>query len=74
MPEGLPAVSTASVPADLPSGPTAARLPFCDPGRSLAERVEDLLSRPTPAERIAMLHRYGPAVPRLGVAAFRTGT
>ncbi|MER5180959.1 glycoside hydrolase family 3 C-terminal domain-containing protein [Streptomyces sp. NPDC002896] len=67
-------MSTASVPADLPSGPLADRLPFRDPGCPLAERVEDLLSRLTPAERIAMLHQYAPAVPRLGVAAFRTGT
>ncbi|MFC5911705.1 glycoside hydrolase family 3 protein, partial [Streptacidiphilus monticola] len=52
----------------------AATLPFRDPGLPLAERVEDLLSRLTPRERIAMLHQYAPAVPRLGVAEFRTGT
>jgi beta-glucosidase len=62
------------VPTGLPSGPPADLFPFLDPGRPLTERVEDLLSRLTPAERIAMLHQYGPAVPRLSVAAFRTGT
>jgi len=36
--------------------------------------VEDLLARLTLPERIAMLHQYSPAVPRLGLAAFRTGT
>ena len=52
----------------------AAPLPFRDPGLALAERVEDLLFRLTPQERIAMLHQYSPAVPRLGLAEFRTGT
>ncbi|SHH37558.1 glycoside hydrolase family 3 protein [Streptomyces sp. 3214.6] len=52
----------------------AVTLPFRDPGLPLAERVEDLLSRLTLEERIAMLHQYSPAIPRLGVAEFRTGT
>ncbi len=37
-------------------------------------RVADLLARLTTAEKIAMLHQWQPAVPRLGLAAFRTGT
>ncbi|MFF4119039.1 glycoside hydrolase family 3 C-terminal domain-containing protein [Streptomyces sp. NPDC001714] len=52
----------------------SATLPFRDPGLPLAERIEDLLHRLTPEERVAMLHQYAPAVPRLGVAEFRTGT
>ncbi|HEX8868001.1 MAG TPA: glycoside hydrolase family 3 N-terminal domain-containing protein, partial [Lentzea sp.] len=40
----------------------------------MRERVADLLARLTGAEKIAMLHQYQPAVPRLGVEAFRTGT
>ncbi|WP_211294075.1 glycoside hydrolase family 3 protein [Lentzea kentuckyensis] len=52
----------------------ADRLPFRDPALSTGERVDDLLGRLTPDERIAMLHQYSPAVPRLGVAAFRTGS
>jgi beta-glucosidase len=51
-----------------------ARLPFRDPALPLRERVEDLLGRLTAGERVAMLHQYVPAVPRLGVGAFRTGT
>lgn len=52
----------------------AVTLPYRDAGLPLAERVEDLLSRLTPEERIAMLHQYSPAIPRLGVEEFRTGT
>ncbi|MFJ3666721.1 glycoside hydrolase family 3 C-terminal domain-containing protein [Streptomyces sp. NPDC090106] len=47
--------------------------PFRDPRLPLAKRVDDLLSRLTPDERIAFLHQFAPAVERLGVAAFRTG-
>lgn len=52
----------------------AATLPFRDPGRPLTERVDDLLSRLTPQERVALLHQFSPAVPRLGLGEFRTGT
>ena len=47
---------------------------FRDPSRPLAVRVEDLLARLTLAEKLALLHQYQPAVPRLGIAPFRTGT
>nr|WSX78627.1 glycoside hydrolase family 3 C-terminal domain-containing protein [Streptomyces sp. NBC_00899] len=67
-------MSTVSVPAELPAEPPVDQLPFRDPARPLGERIDDLLSRLTPDERIAMLHQYGPAVPRLGVEPFRTGT
>ncbi|WP_329177757.1 glycoside hydrolase family 3 C-terminal domain-containing protein [Streptomyces sp. NBC_01477] len=67
-------MSTVSVPAELPAEPPADQPPFRDPALPLGERVDDLLSRLTPAERIAMLHQYGPAVPRLGMRPFRTGT
>ena len=33
-----------------------------------------MLSQLTGAEKIAMLHQWSPGVPRLGIAAFRTGT
>ncbi|WP_175409388.1 glycoside hydrolase family 3 C-terminal domain-containing protein [Streptomyces sp. TRM64462] len=52
---------------------TADRLPFRDPQLPFGKRVDDLLGRLTLDERIAMLHQFGPAVDRLGVAAFRTG-
>ncbi|WP_249670815.1 glycoside hydrolase family 3 C-terminal domain-containing protein [Cellulomonas wangleii] len=37
-------------------------------------RAEALLVALTPEERIALLHQHAPAVPRLGLAAFRTGS
>lgn len=41
---------------------------------SFEERAAGLLTRLTGDEKIAMLHQYSPAVPRLGIAAFVTGT
>ncbi|WP_282697504.1 glycoside hydrolase family 3 protein [Streptomyces sp. CC208A] len=58
------------------SAPASASAPpdFRDPALPLQKRVDDLLSRLTPDERLAMLHQHVPAVPRLGLAAFRTGS
>jgi beta-glucosidase len=47
---------------------------FRQPDAPLTERVDDLLGRLTLPEKIAMLHQHQPAVDRLGVAAFTTGT
>ncbi|GIM91957.1 glycoside hydrolase family 3 protein [Paractinoplanes toevensis] len=47
---------------------------FRQPEAPLAERVDDLLGRLTLPEKVAMLHQHQPAVDRLGIAAFRTGT
>ncbi len=47
---------------------------FRDPSLPVATRVDDLLGRLTLDEKIAMLHQYQPAIPRLGVAPFKTGT
>ncbi|MBC7271612.1 MAG: glycoside hydrolase family 3 C-terminal domain-containing protein [Streptomyces sp.] len=47
--------------------------PFRDPSLPFAKRVDDLLSRLTLDEKVSFLHQFGPAVERLGVAAFRTG-
>ena len=47
---------------------------FRDPALSFGERAADLLARLTGPEKIAMLHQYSPAVDRLGLAGFRTGT
>ena len=52
----------------------AESLPFRDPSLSVDARVDDLLGRLTLAEKIALLHQYQPAIPRLGIAPFRTGT
>ncbi|MEU9355746.1 glycoside hydrolase family 3 C-terminal domain-containing protein [Streptomyces griseoloalbus] len=47
--------------------------PFRDPNLPFAKRIDDLLSRLTLDEKIGFLHQFGPAVERLGIAAFRTG-
>ncbi|KFF99234.1 sugar hydrolase [Streptomyces scabiei] len=47
--------------------------PFRDPQLPLAKRIDDLLQRLTPDEKVAFLHQFAPAVDRLAVAAFRTG-
>lgn len=52
---------------------TASPPPFRDPELPLDQRVDDLLSRLTTDERIALLHQFAPAVERLGIAKFRTG-
>lgn len=57
-----------------PSVSTVEQLPFRDPALPLRTRVDDLLERLAPDERIAMLHQHAPAVPRLGVGPFRTGS
>lgn len=48
--------------------------PFRDPGLSADARVQDLLSRLTLDEKVSLLHQYEPAIPRLGIQSFRTGT
>lgn len=47
---------------------------FRDVGLPVEERARDLLAQLTLDERIAMLHQVAPAVERLGVGPFRTGT
>ncbi|MFJ7074404.1 glycoside hydrolase family 3 C-terminal domain-containing protein [Streptomyces sp. NPDC098781] len=53
--------------------PTPFTPPFRDPQLPFAKRIDDLLARLTLDERIGFLHQFGPAVERLGIAAFRTG-
>ncbi|MDH2428223.1 glycoside hydrolase family 3 protein [Sphaerisporangium sp. TRM90804] len=48
--------------------------PFRDPSLPMAQRIDDLLGRLTLAEKVSMLHQYQPAIPRLGIGAFKTGT
>ncbi|MFJ4631630.1 glycoside hydrolase family 3 C-terminal domain-containing protein [Streptomyces sp. NPDC088847] len=48
--------------------------PFRDPTLPVSRRVDDLLSRLTLDEKISLLHQYEPAIPRLGIQSFRTGT
>jgi beta-glucosidase len=47
---------------------------FHDADLPLADRVTGLLNQLTLAEKIALLHQYQAAIPRLGIGAFRTGT
>ncbi|SFD02121.1 glycoside hydrolase family 3 C-terminal domain-containing protein [Streptomyces aidingensis] len=69
-----PATAGPSPAPEPPPGPEPeSRPPWRDPLRPVAERVEDLLGRLTPDERLAMLHQFAPPVDRLGLAAFRTG-
>jgi beta-glucosidase len=53
-------------------GPEAST--FRDPNLPLAQRVEHLLGQLTVSEKIALLHQHQPAIPRLGIDSFRTGT
>ncbi|WP_433004301.1 glycoside hydrolase family 3 C-terminal domain-containing protein [Kribbella sp. CA-294648] len=53
---------------------TPATPPFRDPARVLDERIDDLLARLTLPEKLGLLHQHQAAVPRLGLASFRTGT
>ncbi|HEX8631541.1 MAG TPA: glycoside hydrolase family 3 C-terminal domain-containing protein [Catenuloplanes sp.] len=60
-----------------PAGASAAPVyeyPFQDPGLSLSARVDDLAGRLTLDEKISLLHQYQPAIPRLGLAVFKSGT
>lgn len=48
--------------------------PFRNPRLPLDKRIEDLLGRLTLDEKISLLHQYQPAIPRLELALFKTGT
>jgi len=62
----LPAAGMAQVPA--------AAEPFRDPSLPIERRVDDLVSRLTLDEKIAMLAQVQPAIPRLGIKAFTNFT
>lgn len=66
--------STAHASAVTAPAPASRPARFRDPSLPLAARVEDLLSRLTLDEKIALLHQYQPAIPRLGIGRFKTGT
>ncbi|MFC4855046.1 glycoside hydrolase family 3 protein [Actinophytocola glycyrrhizae] len=58
----------------VPAQASATGHPFRNPGLPLRSRVEDLLTRLTLPEKVSLLHQYQPAIPRLGMAMFKTGT
>ncbi|MGW2571725.1 glycoside hydrolase family 3 C-terminal domain-containing protein [Streptomyces sp. NPDC001537] len=64
----------AGLGATVPAHADDPAYPFRDPNLSVDARVSDLLSRLTLDEKISLLHQYEPAVPRLGIQSFRTGT
>ena len=53
-------------------GPEAST--FRDATLPLRERVDSLLGQLTVREKIALLHQHQPAIARLGIGSFRTGT
>ncbi|WP_410674045.1 glycoside hydrolase family 3 C-terminal domain-containing protein [Amycolatopsis sp. cmx-4-68] len=69
----VPVVSATLLLAPSPAL-AAPPLPFRDPALPLATRIDDLLSRLTADEKISLLHQYEPAIPRLGIGVFKTGT
>jgi len=46
-------------------------IPFCDTALPIDRRVDDLVSRLTVAEKISQLGDESPAIPRLGVPAYK---
>jgi beta-glucosidase len=50
------------------------RYAFRNPALPLNTRVDDLLKRLTLAEKVSLLHQFQPAIPRLGIPEFKTGT
>ncbi|WP_338702602.1 glycoside hydrolase family 3 C-terminal domain-containing protein [Streptomyces sp. Q6] len=68
------AVPGALMAVAAPPASAAAAYPFRNPSHSVAARVKDLLGRLTLDEKISLFHQYQPAVDRLGIKSFRTGT
>ncbi|MEU1028694.1 glycoside hydrolase family 3 C-terminal domain-containing protein [Streptomyces mirabilis] len=65
---------TAGLTAIAPAGADDPAYAFRNPRLPVTERVNDLLGRLTLDEKVSLLHQYEPAIPRLGIQSFRTGT
>ncbi|MFL6121496.1 glycoside hydrolase family 3 C-terminal domain-containing protein [Actinophytocola sp.] len=63
-----------AAPTQAAAATGAPTLPFRDARFPLAARVDDLLGRLTLPEKVSLLHQYQPAIPRLGMELFKTGT
>ncbi|GAA2898671.1 beta-glucosidase [Actinoplanes cyaneus] len=70
----LLAAALLTVPLTATPAHAAETFPFRDPHLPLQARVDDLVGRLTLGEKLAMLHQYQPAIPRLGLGVFKTGT
>lgn len=64
----------AGLGATVPAHADDPAYPFRNPSLTVDQRVDDLLGRLTLDEKISLLHQYQPAIPRLGIPSFRTGT
>ena len=64
----------AGLGATAPAGADTPAYAFRDPNLPVDKRVDDLLGRLTLDEKVSLLHQYEPAIPRLGIQSFRTGT
>ncbi|AEV83323.1 beta-glucosidase [Actinoplanes sp. SE50] len=73
---GLAALAAAllTLPLTAAPAPAAESYPFRDPTLALPARVDDLVGRLTLDEKLSLLHQYQPAIPRLGIAVFKSGT
>ncbi|MFI1212091.1 glycoside hydrolase family 3 C-terminal domain-containing protein [Streptomyces sp. NPDC020802] len=64
----------AGLGAAVPAEADDTSYPFRDPRLTAHARVDDLLSRLTRDEKVSLLHQWQPAIPRLGIRSFKTGT
>ncbi|WP_371598174.1 glycoside hydrolase family 3 C-terminal domain-containing protein [Streptomyces sp. NBC_00564] len=64
----------AGLVATAPAGADTPTYAFRNPNLPVDRRVDDLLGRLTLDEKVSLLHQHEPAIPRLGIESFRTGT
>lgn len=65
------AVVVASEPPYTCGAGAPPNIPFCDAGLPIDRRVDDLVSRMTVAKKTSQLGDQSPAIPRLGVPAYK---
>jgi beta-glucosidase len=70
----LPAVALVATVGLAGPAKATSTYPFQNPRLPLGARVDDLVKRLTLDEKVSLLHQYEPAIPRLGIKAFKTGT